>query len=91
MNDKQPERPKADERIRIRRYAIEQITQKGAMVEDVAKAPGYRQSTVISWVQDYSQGGISDRRFVSGHLDAPPGFRSKARSVTCENEIRFHR
>ncbi len=41
MNGQQPERPKADEQIRIRRYAIEQITQKGARVEDVAKAPGY--------------------------------------------------
>ena len=60
MNGKRTKRLKADEQIRIRRYAVEQITEKGAKVEDVAAALGYGRSTVFWWVQKYSQGGIGE-------------------------------
>ncbi|NNN12923.1 MAG: helix-turn-helix domain-containing protein, partial [Acidimicrobiaceae bacterium] len=60
MNGKQSKKLKADEQIRVRRYAVEQITQKGARVEDVAKALGYGRSTVFWWVQKYSQSGIGE-------------------------------
>ena len=60
MNGKRAKKLKADEQIRVRRYAVEQITEKGARVEDVAKALGYGRSTVFWWVQKYSQGGIGE-------------------------------
>ncbi len=60
MNGKRAKRLKADEQIRIRRYAVEQITEKGARVEDVAAALGYGRSTVFWWMQKYSQGGIGE-------------------------------
>lgn len=43
------------EDIRVR--AVHQIIDEGVRVEDVAKALGFRRSTVFSWVKHYREGG----------------------------------
>ncbi len=47
MNGKRAKMLKADEQIRVRRHAVEQVTEKGARVEDVAKLFGYGRSRVL--------------------------------------------
>jgi len=58
MNGRQARKQKAEEQVRVRRYAVEQVRYKGARVEDVAAALGYGRSTVFGWVQKYKDGGL---------------------------------
>jgi transposase len=68
MNGGRAKKQKAEEQVRVRRYAVEQITLKGARVEDIADALGYGRSTVFSWIQKYKDGGLDslETKFRSG-------------------------
>lgn len=59
MNRQRSKLLKAEEQLRVRRYAVEQVTLKGARVEDVAAALGYGRSTIFWWVKKYSGAGMS--------------------------------
>ncbi len=61
-----------DEPARVRRWAVEQVTRKGARVEAVAAALGYGRSRVFGWVHKYS-GGTSASSRPSSARGARPG------------------
>ena len=76
MNGGRAKKLKAEEQVRVRRYAVEQITLKGAKVEDIADALGYGRSTVFGWIQKYKDGGLEslETKFRSGR---PPKLDKK--------------
>lgn len=79
MNGRRARALKADEQIRVRRYAVEQVLESGAQVDDVAAALGYGRSTVFMWVQKYKQGGLKalETKIRSGR---PPKLNVKQRA-----------
>ena len=68
MNAKRSRALKAEEQVRIRRYAVEQVTKHGAHPEDVAAALGYGRSTIFVWLKNYADGGLAalDTKMRSG-------------------------